>query len=240
MADSTSRLSDALGDRYRIIREAGAGGMATVFLAEDVKHRRKVAIKVLRAELAASLGAERFLREIEIAAGLQHPNIVGLLDSGLYAAVEGGQPDRPYYVMPFVEGESLRQRLARQGELPVGEAVRLLAEITDALAHAHRRGVVHRDMKPDNVMLSERHALVTDFGVAAGDGAPRPSPRRMAAITRRLPSAWRSARRHTCPRSRRRRIRRWTTGPISMPSVRWDMSYSPGGRHSPAALRSRC
>jgi len=166
MADSTSRLSDALGDRYRIIREAGAGGMATVFLAEDVKHRRKVAIKVLRAELAASLGAQRFLREIEIAAGLQHPNIVGLLDSGLYAAVEGGQPDRPYYVMPFVEGESLRQRLARQGELPVGEAVRLLAEITDALAHAHRRGVVHRDMKPDNVMLSERHALVTDFGVA--------------------------------------------------------------------------
>ena len=166
MADSTSRLSDALSDRYRIIREAGAGGMATVFLAEDVKHRRKVAIKVLRAELAASLGAQRFLREIEIAAGLQHPNIVGLLDSGLYAGIEGGPPDRPYYVMPFVEGESLRQRLARSGELPVGEAVRLLAEITDALAHAHRRGVVHRDMKPDNVMLSERHALVTDFGVA--------------------------------------------------------------------------
>jgi tetratricopeptide (TPR) repeat protein/tRNA A-37 threonylcarbamoyl transferase component Bud32/TolB-like protein len=166
MTDPAARLTEALSDRYRILKEAGAGGMATVFLAEDVKHRRKVAVKVLRPELAASLGAQRFLREIEIAAGLQHPNIVGLLDSGAFASAAGGPDDRPYYVMPFVEGESLRQRLARSGELPVGEAVRLLCEITDALAHAHRRGVVHRDMKPDNVMLSERHALVTDFGVA--------------------------------------------------------------------------
>ena len=166
MTDPAARLTEALSDRYRILKEAGAGGMATVFLAEDVKHRRKVAVKVLRPELAASLGAQRFLREIGIAAGLQHPNIVGLLDSGAFASVAGGPEDRPYYVMPFVEGESLRQRLARSGELPVGEAVRLLCEITDALAHAHRRGVVHRDMKPDNVMLSERHALVTDFGVA--------------------------------------------------------------------------
>lgn len=166
MTDPNARLSEALGDRYRILGEAGAGGMATVFLAEDVKHRRRVAVKVLRPELAASLGAQRFLREIQIAAGLQHPNIVGLLDSGAFASAAGGPEDSPYYVMPFVEGESLRQRLARSGELPVGEAVRLLCEITDALAHAHRRGVVHRDMKPDNVMIAERHALVTDFGVA--------------------------------------------------------------------------
>lgn len=166
MTDPNARLSEALGDRYRILGEAGAGGMATVFLAEDVKHRRRVAVKVLRPELAASLGAQRFLREIQIAAGLQHPNIVGLLDSGAFASTAGGPEDSPYYVMPFVEGESLRQRLARSGELPVGEAVRLLCEITDALAHAHRRGVVHRDMKPDNVMIAERHALVTDFGVA--------------------------------------------------------------------------
>ncbi|HEX5633288.1 MAG TPA: serine/threonine-protein kinase, partial [Gemmatimonadales bacterium] len=133
--------------------------MATVFLAEDLKHRRKVAVKVLRSELAASLGAQRFLREIEIAAQLQHPHILPLLDSGVAG-------DFLYFVMPFVEGESLRQRIAREGALPVTEATRLLCEIADALAHAHRRGVVHRDIKPDNVMLAERHALVTDFGVA--------------------------------------------------------------------------
>jgi tetratricopeptide (TPR) repeat protein/tRNA A-37 threonylcarbamoyl transferase component Bud32 len=159
MTDPRARLAEALQDRYRIDREVGAGGMATVFLAEDLKHRRKVAVKVLRQELAASLGAQRFLREIEIAAQLQHPHILPLLDSGAAG-------DFLYFVMPFVEGESLRQRLAREGALPVQEATRLLAEITDALAHAHRRGVVHRDIKPDNVMLSERHALVTDFGVA--------------------------------------------------------------------------
>ncbi|MCU0622048.1 MAG: protein kinase, partial [Gemmatimonadales bacterium] len=155
----TERLAAALADRYRLEREAGSGGMATVYLAEDLKHRRKVAVKVLRPELAASLGATRFLREIEIAAQLSHPHILPLLDSG---EADGFL----YYVMPFVEGESLRQRVARDGALPVGEAVRLIGEVADALAHAHRRGVVHRDIKPDNVMLSERHALVTDFGVA--------------------------------------------------------------------------
>jgi len=133
--------------------------MATVYLAEDLKHRRKVALKVLRPELAATLGPERFLREIEIAAQLQHPHILPLLDSG---EAEGFL----YYVMPYIDGESLRDRLARQGELPIPEAVRVLAEVADALAHAHSRGVVHRDIKPDNVMLSGRHALVTDFGVA--------------------------------------------------------------------------
>ncbi len=133
--------------------------MATVYLAEDLKHHRKVAIKVLREDLAASLGSTRFLREIEIAAQLQHPHILPLLDSG---EANGFL----FYVMPYISGQSLRERLTREGELPVHEAVRLIIEVVDALAHAHEHGVVHRDIKPDNVMLSGRHALVTDFGVA--------------------------------------------------------------------------
>jgi eukaryotic-like serine/threonine-protein kinase len=153
------RLRATLDSRYNVERELGAGGMATVYLAQDTKHHRRVAVKVLRPELAASLGAERFHREIEVAAQLQHPNILPLLDSG---EAEG----LLYYMMPFVEGESLRERLAKRGELPVHEAVRMLVEIVDALAHAHSRGVVHRDIKPDNILLSGRHALVTDFGVA--------------------------------------------------------------------------
>ncbi len=159
MPDILDRLRSALADRYAIEDEIGAGGMATVYLAEDLKHHRKVAVKVLRPELAATLGPERFLREIEVAAQLQHPHILPLHDSG---EAEGFL----YYVMPYVEGHSLRERLAREGELPVHEAVRVLKEVVDALAHAHERGVVHRDIKPDNVMLSGRHAMVTDFGVA--------------------------------------------------------------------------
>ena len=159
MTESTSRLAAALADRYRIERELGAGGMATVYLAEDLKHDRKVAVKVLRADLAASLGPERFLREVKIAANLTHPHILGLHDSG--------QADGfLYYVMPFVEGISLRQKLIREGELPIADAVRILRDVADALAYAHQHGVVHRDIKPENVMLSGRHALVTDFGVA--------------------------------------------------------------------------
>ena len=165
MAEAPEALAAALADRYRLEREVGAGGMATVYLAEDLKHRRRVAVKVLRPELAASLGPQRFLREIEIAAQLSHPHVLPLLDSGQVPQPHGGSGFL-YYVMPFVDGESLRERLARDGALPIGEAVRLLVEVTDALAHAHRRGVVHRDIKPDNVMLAERHALVTDFGVA--------------------------------------------------------------------------
>jgi eukaryotic-like serine/threonine-protein kinase len=153
------RIRAALVGRYDLEREIGSGGMATVYLAQDVKHQRRVAVKVLRPELAATLGPDRFFREIQIAAQLQHPHILPLLDSG---DAQGFL----YYVMPFVEGESLRERLSRRGELPVHEAVKVLVEVSDALAHAHRRGVVHRDIKPDNVMLSERHALVTDFGVA--------------------------------------------------------------------------
>ncbi|HEX5385700.1 MAG TPA: protein kinase [Gemmatimonadales bacterium] len=159
MPESFDRLKSALADRYALLREIGSGGMATVYLAEDQRHHRNVAVKVLRPELAATLGPERFSREIEIAAGLQHPHVLPLLDSG--------QADGfLYYVMPYVEGESLRDRLARQGELPIADAARILAEVADALAYAHGRGVVHRDIKPDNVLLSGRHALVTDFGVA--------------------------------------------------------------------------
>jgi hypothetical protein len=159
MAAIPEGLTAALSDRYRLERELGAGGMATVYLAEDLKHHRQVAIKVLRPDLAASLGAERFLREVGIAARLSHPHILGLFDSG-----EAG--GFLYYVMPYVEGISLRQKLQREGELPIPEAVRILRDIADALAHAHRQGVVHRDIKPENVMLVERHALVMDFGVA--------------------------------------------------------------------------
>ena len=157
--DSFDRLKTALADRYAIEREIGAGGMATVYLAEDLKHHRKVAVKVLRPDLAAALGPERFLREIEVAAQLHHPHILPLYDSG---EADGFL----YYVMPYEEGQSLREKLAKEGELPVTEAVRLLRDVVDALAHAHKHGVVHRDIKPDNVMLSDRHALVTDFGVA--------------------------------------------------------------------------
>jgi eukaryotic-like serine/threonine-protein kinase len=153
------RLQVALADRYRLEREVGQGGMATVYLAEDLKHHRRVALKVLRPELAAALGSERFLREVEIAAHLQHPHILPLFDSG---EADGFL----YYVMPFVEGESLRQRLQRDGAMPIPEGVRIMREVVDALAYAHQHGIVHRDIKPDNVMLSGRHAVVTDFGVA--------------------------------------------------------------------------
>jgi serine/threonine-protein kinase len=152
-------LRASLADRYRIERELGQGGMATVYLAQDLKHDRKVAIKVLREELAASLGADRFLREIHIAAQLQHPHILTLIDSG---AAHGLM----FYVMPYVEGETLRTKLVRDGELPVADAVRILREVADALAYAHVHGLVHRDVKPENIMLSGRHALVMDFGVA--------------------------------------------------------------------------
>jgi serine/threonine protein kinase/Tol biopolymer transport system component len=159
VTDRIAQINASLSGRYVVERELGTGGMATVYLAEDVKHRRKVAIKVLRDDLSASVGAARFHREIEIAAQLQHPSILPLLDSG-------DADGLLYFVMPYVPGQSLRQRLNREHELPIHDAVRLLIEIVDGLAHAHEHGVVHRDIKPDNVMLSGRHALVTDFGVA--------------------------------------------------------------------------
>jgi len=153
------RLDIALSDRYTIERELGSGGMATVYLAEDRKLHRKVALKVLRPALASVLGPDRFLQEIDIAAQLNHPHILGLFDCG---EADGFL----YYVMPYVEGQSLRDKLAKEGELPIGDVVRILRDVADALSHAHKHGVVHRDVKPDNVMLTARHALVADFGVA--------------------------------------------------------------------------
>ena len=158
-SDQASRIAAALADRYRLERELGQGGMATVYLAEDLKHRRRVAVKVLRPELAESIGGARFLREIEIAAQLTHPHILPLHDSG-----EAG--GFLYYVMPYVEGEPLRAKLARDGALVPADAARYLREVADALAYAHSRGVVHRDIKPENVMVSGRHVMVMDFGIA--------------------------------------------------------------------------
>src|SRR6266513_1937200 len=159
MAELLARLRGALADRYAIERELGHGGMATVYLAQDLKHGRAVAIKVLRPELAAALGAERFLREIEIAARLTHPHILPLHDSG---EAKGFL----YYVMPFVEGESLRDRLKREPQLPVEEAVRIAREVATALSYAHSQGVVHRDIKPENILVSGGEAVVADFGIA--------------------------------------------------------------------------
>ncbi len=159
MTDLRTTLEHTLGDSYAFERELTGAGMSRVFVAMDRQLGREVVIKVLPPEVAAELSAERFRREIQFAAKLQHPHIVPLLTSG---EVSGA----PYFTMPFVEGESLRARLARVGELPVREAVRILREVASALSYAHKHGVVHRDMKPDNVMLTDEFALVTDFGVA--------------------------------------------------------------------------
>ena len=150
-SDTALRLTAALTSRYLVQRELGAGGMATVYLAQDVRHDRKVAIKVLHAELAAVIGAERFLSEIRTTANLQHPHILGLIDSGELDGI-------PYYVMPFVEGESLRDRLTRDTQLPVQDALRLTSEIASALDFAHRHGVIHRDVKPENILIQDGSA----------------------------------------------------------------------------------
>ena len=157
--DPLERLRSALADRYAVVREIGRGGMATVYLAQDLKHPRQVALKVLRPEVAGALGADRFLKEIELAARLQHPHILGLLDSGTAG-------DVLYYVMPYVEGESLRHRLDRESQLPVDAAVTIAREVAGALDYAHDRGVIHRDIKPENILLSAGQALVADFGIA--------------------------------------------------------------------------
>jgi serine/threonine-protein kinase len=159
MTDPVSRLQGALAQRYRIERELGRGGMATVYLAEDLRHRRKVALKVLKPELAAVLGAERFVQEITTTAALQHPHILPLFDSGTADSFL-------YYVMPYVEGETLRARLDRETQLGVGEAVRIASEVADALDYAHRHGVIHRDIKPENILLQDGRPVVADFGIA--------------------------------------------------------------------------
>jgi serine/threonine-protein kinase len=153
----------AFGERYRVERELGRGGMATVYLAHDPRHARPVALKVLLPELALAVGAERFQREIRLAAGLQHPHILPVFDSG---AIDAGGVPLFYYTMPFVEGETLRARLDREGPLPVDVALRLAREVAEALDHAHRHGIVHRDVKPENILVSDGHALLADFGIA--------------------------------------------------------------------------
>src|SRR6266496_3158674 len=157
--DSLAQLKSALAGRYAIEREIGAGGMATVYLARDLRHHRQVALKVLNPELGAVLGVERFLAEIRVTANLQHPNLLPLFDSG---EAEG----LLFYVMPYVEGESLRARLDREKQLPVEEAVRIATAIAGALGYAHRHNVIHRDLKPENILMHEGQPLIADFGIA--------------------------------------------------------------------------
>jgi serine/threonine protein kinase len=153
------QLKAALKDRYEVERELGQGGMATVFLANDVKHSRKVAIKVLHEDLAIALGADRFRREIEFATSLSHPHILQLFDSGEANGLL-------YYVMPFIEGESLRDRITREKILPIEDALRIASDVAVALDFAHRKNIIHRDIKPENILLQEGHAFVADFGIA--------------------------------------------------------------------------
>jgi eukaryotic-like serine/threonine-protein kinase len=159
MADALAALSDALAGRYLVERELGRGGMATVYLAQDLRHARAVAIKVLKPEIASIVGPERFQREIRLAAGFTHPHILPLLDSGEADGLL-------YYVMPFMAGESLRDRLVRERQLPLPEAARIATDVAAALAHAHGQGVVHRDIKPENILLERGEAVVADFGIA--------------------------------------------------------------------------
>ncbi|HXI20326.1 MAG TPA: serine/threonine-protein kinase, partial [Gemmatimonadales bacterium] len=159
MTSPADRLTAALADRYRLERQLGQGGIATVYLAQDLKHDRQVAIKVLKPELAAVLGAERFVQEIRTTAQLQHPHILPLFDSG---SADGFL----YYVMPYIEGETLRNRLDREKQLGIDEAVKITTEVADALDYAHRHGVIHRDIKPENILLHDGRPMVADFGIA--------------------------------------------------------------------------
>src|SRR2546421_2937465 len=164
-----ARLQAAVADHYSVACEIGRGGMATVYLGDDLKHARQVAIKLLHPQLATGLGAERFLREIKTAAGLTHPHIVPLFDSG-------ARDGLLFYVMPYIDGETLRDRLTRQGSLPIEDAVRIACEVLEALGYAHAHGVVHRDIKPENIIFSAGPALVTDFGIPRAGSAASLEP----------------------------------------------------------------
>nr|MBA3259578.1 serine/threonine protein kinase [Gemmatimonadales bacterium] len=159
MSGPAPEVAETLRDRYTLERELGRGGMATVYLAHDRKHDRLVAFKLLHSDLAHTLGPDRFRREIRLAARLQHPHILGVFDSGDAAG-------RLWFTMPYVEGESLRDRLRREGQLALSDAVRIAREVADGLDFAHRHGVIHRDVKPENILLSDGHALVADFGIS--------------------------------------------------------------------------
>src|SRR4051812_10290457 len=163
---TAEQLSVALVGRYAVEREIGAGGMATVYLARDTRHNRRVALKVLKPDLGAALGPERFLSEIQVTANLQHPNLLPLFDSGEVKDSRPGGGSLLYYVMPFVEGQTLRARLEAKGQLPVEDALRIAVGIAGALDYAHRHGVVHRDLKPENILLHEDQPVVMDFGIA--------------------------------------------------------------------------
>jgi serine/threonine-protein kinase len=165
MSDLFQSLQTALADRYQLERELGRGGMATVYLARELKHPRRIAIKVLRPELVGYLTRERFLREIRISSEFSHPHILPLLDSGIVPPT-GDFPALPFYTMPFVEGESLRDRLGRERQLPLEDALEIARDVAIALGYAHAHGVIHRDIKPENILLSGGHAVVADFGIA--------------------------------------------------------------------------
>jgi serine/threonine protein kinase len=225
MPATFDRLKSALAGRYVLDRELGAGAMATVFLAHDVRHNRKVAIKVLRPEIAGLIGAERFLKEIETTANLHHPNILPLFDSG---QIDG----TVFYVMPYVAGESLRNRLIRETQLPVADAVRIAVEIAEGLDYAHRHGVIHRDIKPDNVLFHDGRALVADFGIAlassGGDGATRITKTGMSLGTPHYMSP------EQAPESRG-----WTRGAMCMRSARSRTRCSWASRRLPARPHRR-
>jgi len=178
MPDSLDRLRTAISDKYELEHELGRGAMATVYLANDLKLKRKVAVKVLSAEVGFALGPERFRREIDLASHLSHPHILPIYDSG----EANGEL---YYVMPYVAGESLRARLNRERQLSLDEALRITCEVASALDHSHRRGIVHRDIKPENILLEDGQALVADFGIA----------RAASAIPKSATTAWPPCRR---------------------------------------------
>ena len=164
------QIGTALAGRYTIERELGRGGMSTVYLADDLKHHRKVAIKVLKPELGFLLGPERFTREIRVAAGLSHPHILALYDSGTAGKQRSGEGELLWFSMPYVRGESLRQKLSRERQLPIEEAIRIARQVASALDYAHAHGLIHRDNKPENILLHEGVAMVTDFGIAVISG----------------------------------------------------------------------
>jgi eukaryotic-like serine/threonine-protein kinase len=219
-----AQLSAALVDRYRIERELGQGGMATVYLAHDLKHDRNVAIKVLKPELAAVLGADRFVVEIKTTAALQHPNILPLFDSG---EADGFL----FYVMPFIDGETLRSKLDRETQLGVDESVRIACDIADALDYAHQRGVIHRDIKPENILLQNGRPMVADFGIALAVSAAAGGRMTETGLSLGTP--------HYMSPEQRRRRRRSRRAPTSS---RWRVCYtrcSPGNRRILADRRSR-